>query len=1442
MKIYTIMQGLKLLYGRILCLSAVLLVFSGMASGQAVPMPAPYSSAAGNYVRTWQAIAPVQDPTVLIGKTVQDVHQATTYFDGLGRPLQTVSWQTSPLGKDMISPFIYDSLGREHYKYLSFTANVAQSGDVTNDGNFKLDPFQEDSVFSKAQYPGENYYYGQVNYETSPLSRPLNTYAPGNNWVGGGRPVGSGYLNNTANDSVIEWVISDSRGSLPSTNSTMIYPAGQLYKIVTTDENSHQVIEYKDNEGRLILRKVQSGDSPANGPSGWLNTYYVYDDVSNLRFVIPPLAVQWLLTNSWNFAASGGSLVAMELCYRYEYDQRDRMIVQKVPGAGEKWTIYDYQDHEVMSQDSNLRNNHQWLYAQYDNLNRETTTGVFTDNTHYDSLSYYLQQASTSTSYPTVGNFVNDTVLTRTFYDNYSWVPNYGYLIGGTRITTYDNLLQTASNTVWPYPQPVVQSLQTKGLVTGKVLNMLGTPYILSYVDIYDDRGRVIQTQNNSIAGLLDVSQTQYAFDGRLLTDIVVTGETSEVVVTRNTYDGMNRLKSVWNNIDRAASDQLVDSMQYNELGQLRAKYLGNNLDSLVYNYNIRDWLTGINLNYLSSSSTTPLNYFGLELGYDKAGSITGTNYANPTYNGNIGGTIWKSAGDGIGRKYDFRYDDASRLTGADFNQQNGTSWLKTNPNNPSTTMDFSVQNLSYDANGNILAMNQQGFKFPSSAAIDQLKYTYQTTSNKLQQVYDTANDQNSLLGDFHFNPANKGSIDYAYDGNGNLIRDNNKGITAITYNYLNLPVKISIAGKGTITYTYDASGKKWEKATVDSTVSPVKAHYSNYMEPFIYLDSLKSINHEEGRARWARHHDITGDSVYEWDYDFFEKDQLGNTRIVLTQEKDTAQYMATMEAAYRNTEQALFYGIDSSSYARASVSGYPVDVSITNPNDSVARVNGNGPKEGPAIILKVMSGDKVDVGVQYYYNSITDNNSPTISAPDLLNSLAGGLFALTGPTHGALSSLNNPTTSPLLGGLTSFLSNQPPPVSGKPQAYLNWMLLDDQFNYVNSYPQSGALQVVSSGTQSNGTLQPMLAYSGIPITKSGYLYIYVSNATPGWDVFFDNLSVKTYSGPLLEETHFYPFGLTMAGISDKALKTNYAQNKYRYNGKELQNQEFSDGTGLEVYDYGTRMQDPQLGVWHSIDPLAEKNKRWSPYNYAVDNPIRFIDGDGMAPTDIVYFYSNGQEAARIKSSTEFRTYVVTVPINPQKDFQIEEAPMPGVAKGFEAPVFQRYDYQIAATTFLMNKAIDAAAAGDKSRLPTPDGSHHIGSDLPQHLDPNLVKAMILNESDAGTINGRTGTGKTDVMQVNVPGDWASGQKEKERLGLSYKELMTPASSINAGVQLTFMKGMTSDSKGTMNWGSGANGDWLNAAKRYNGGGDPNYSKKISDNMSSMTPAKPANY
>lgn len=1155
-----------------------------------------------NYIKERSILKPgILDKTSSDGLTLpQDVMQSTRYFDGLGRPVQTVNRKASPLGYDLVVQQEYDAFSREAIHYLPYVSTSAG-------GEYKINAPAERSIFNSGQYPNEQFHYGMTGFEASPLDRPQASYAAGLSWVGSGRGVASDYEVNKTADSVRIWNISLNPGSLPATTAT--YPDGQLFKSVTADEEGHKVVEYKDKSGQVILKKVQLLDDPGADHTGWLCTYYVYDDLGNQRFVIPPKAVEWLTANNWNFGATDGNTVSSELCFRYEYDQRNRMIIKKVPGAGESWMVYDTRNRLVMTQDSISRHDGYWIVTKYDALNRPDSTGKLIDP---NNRAYHQNLAYNSGNYPVISG-AGYTSYTRTFYDDYSWLPAVTPLLNAIFSTKYinnPNYFITTLNTSPQYAQPMVVNGGTRGMVTGVATDVIGSTYNLFKINFYDDRARLLQTISTNYQSGRDTTTFQYDFTGKPLRKLVThSNKSSQIQLytasTRINYDAAGRQTSTWMRLDNAPSDQLIDSLKYDELGQLKVKYLGNFLDSMVYDYNIRRWLASINKNYIAGTAN---HYFGMELGYDKAASAApGNSFQQLQYNGNIAGSVWKSAGDGINRKYDFSYDNINRLTDAAFTQNTtGAGW-----NN--AKIDFSTHNLSYDANGNILSMSQNGFKITGSSPIDQLTYGYVSNSNKLNQVMDAVNDPLSKLGDFQYTGSKTGQ-DYSYDGNGNLRSDKNKGIANITYDYLNLPEFISIPGKGNIQYTYTADGNKLRKIVYDS----LNLHNSVtvYTEGFVYTstdsfvhnpntkDTLQFVMHPEGRARWALHKN----GVYGWEYDFFEKDHLGNTRVVLTQQKDTAQYLATMESAYRSTEDALFYDVGKTAYPTPA--SFPAEPNGPGPNNYVSLLDGYTYKTGPAILLKVMSGDSLKIGCNSYYGGSGSIAAPHTSFDDILYSLSRGLVSMSGAAgHGAvgLSDLNA-ASSPVVAAVNTFLSANNPNTTTAPKAYLNWMLLDNQFNYVSSNGQSGAIPVGSPDVLN--TLAATVA-----IKNSGYLYIWVSNETQFWQVMYDNLAVQHISGPMVEETHYYPFGLTMAGISDKALKSNYALNKNRYNGKELQNQEFSDGSGLEEYDYGARFLDPQIGRWHVVDPKSEVSRKWSPYNYAEDNPIRNIDPDGMETT-----------------------------------------------------------------------------------------------------------------------------------------------------------------------------------------------------------------------------------
>jgi RHS repeat-associated protein len=256
-------------------------------------------------------------------------------------------------------------------------------------------------------------------------------------------------------------------------------------------------------------------------------------------------------------------------------------------------------------------------------------------------------------------------------------------------------------------------------------------------------------------------------------------------------------------------------------------------------------------------------------------------------------------------------------------------------------------------------------------------------------------------------------------------------------------------------------------------------------------------------------------------------------------------------------------------------------------------------------IVLKVMSGDQVNIFGKSYHKMPAGNYATTQvtnnTVLDILNNLVTtNTMSGKGLTGTQLQSTFPPLTS-------GIFSGQPAQnTATTPKAGIHWIVLDEQFKYV-----SGGVDMVGTATNTNGTLKNHQMLN-IPIPKNGYIYVYCNNES-NYDVYFDNLQMIHNKSAILEETHYYPFGLTMSGISSKA--ANITPNKYHYNGKEEQKEEFSDGSGLEQYDFGARFYDMQIGRWNCVDPLVDKMRRWSPYNYCFNNPLRFIDPDGMKPS-----------------------------------------------------------------------------------------------------------------------------------------------------------------------------------------------------------------------------------
>jgi RHS repeat-associated protein len=1069
-------------------------------------------------------------------------YKETAYYDGLGRPMQTVRIQGSPMGWDIITPVEYDNLGRAYRDYLPFpnTNNSPM-------GVYKSTALTMHSNYYSTQF-GDTYGYSENQYEASPLNRLKKRSNPGNPWrMGSGKELEFQEESNAVADSVRIFTLNSSR--LPLTSS--VFAAGMLWKKESQDENKQKVLEFHDKLNRLILKKVQAVPNPLSAHVGWLCTYYLYDDFGRLAVVIPPKAVDHL-RKDWSSTQSTNTTLANSQYYRYNYDARGRMVTKKLPGKNTEEMVYDLNDRLVAWRDALLTGQGKWQYTKYDVLDRLVMTGLVSHSISAADLQTLVNGLGTnnavinSTSgksgttnaggYPraTDGNGEAE-VLTVNYYDNYSF-----------RKSTLTYVKPTGYHD---------SSTKTHGLLTGKLVRNLSSGTRYETAVYYDGQGRVIQTiSDHHLGGTIRIS-TRYDFENKPLATYTQYSTPGTYNITRGYfYDGAGQLSHITHRIGTGTIVTLAQH-SYNDLGQLTGKsFPAAGSAQFSYIYNIRGWLKRINNPQTSNSST---KLFAQELFYETGGAQTSHN----NWNGNITRSDWRGRDD-VKREYRYLYDRGNRITAANYTVPSATT-----QNNR-----YNLAGIQYDPNGNITGMQRNNQMTSSTfGMVDNLTYNYDTHGNRLLQVADAVSNNTHLAKDFK----ERSTSNYTYDNNGNLKSNLDKEISTINYNHLNLPTEIILSGTNRkITYQYDAEGNKVREVSQNGASTVTR----DYIGEFVFVNNaIDHMIHEEGRVAYE-----SGTPRYE----FFVKDHLGNVRQVIRAAEGSTIMMATMEPENEEKEKTYFENITESRQGA-------MEHNVTEGGYAVAWLNADrGRILGPARSQEVQEGDTIKLSV---FGKYMDPKKFRLFPASFLKT--GDLSAVASQLNelGQQYAVSGPNQILLANAIMLVLTDlQQKPA---PEAYMAYALYDRDSNMYDN----GKILLSKKARNKHEELK-----KDIFVEKDGYIEAFVVNETSE-NVWYDNFSIQSTGPIVVQETHYDPWGVELQGLGyqEPGIKVN----KYLYNGKE-----FNDHLGINLFDYGARLYDASIGRWFVVDPMAEQMRRHSPYNYAFNNPIRFIDPDGMAP------------------------------------------------------------------------------------------------------------------------------------------------------------------------------------------------------------------------------------
>jgi RHS repeat-associated protein len=601
------------------------------------------------------------------------------------------------------------------------------------------------------------------------------------------------------------------------------YPNGELFVTKITDEDKCVSYAFVNKLGQVVMERKKNAGANSD-------TYYVYDDFGNLRYVLPPAVSDISQTTLSNFA------------YIYKYDERNRCIEKKLPGCEPFYFIYDKADQLIFSQDGNQRSGdpNTWSFFLYDSVGRPIVSGICI-NPDIEGCKNTIVKCELGEADNSFAGYIPNIVLQNVALLSVNYYDNYDFI-------SFQTSINPEKLNYIPYAQ-IDQPGNSKGLLTGTRLYQLDNSkkYTIS-ATYYDQHDRIIQTHTSNRFGGFDDEYIEYSFIRKPMCKKLVhsfDGKTTLEEFFSYSYDKMLRLVGVEHSVN---GDLKYYEYKYDKVGRLISKTISETPEQISYNYNVRDWLTQI----VGTKFNQTLTY---------ESSVNGVVPDKALYNGNISAMKWRAGDETTERGYRFAYDGLNRLTAAAYGE--GAS-LTANLGRFNETV------TAYDKAGNILSLQRQGKLDSGYGMMDNLAYTY--TGNRLIRVSDAVTTPITYPGAFHFVDRANVANEYTYDANGNLTKDLNKNIASITYNSLNLPSVVAFADGNTVSYGYDAAGSKLSVAyTVGG--STVKTEYAGNK---VYRNgTLSMILTEEGYIT------LSGTTPT---YHYYLKDHQGNNRVVIDQ------------------------------------------------------------------------------------------------------------------------------------------------------------------------------------------------------------------------------------------------------------------------------------------------------------------------------------------------------------------------------------------------------------------------------------------------------------------------------------------------------------------------------------------------------------------------------